>query len=170
MSWILIEECFGAVFLVSSVWSFNRELAKCSSWRSCCRDETWQEGKAARSLGPFYLILPPNGWSGPGTEIIIQSRLMKCDLPLPCDRACICRCVCVDWDPRGPTLHHEDDIRVKGRIEEVDKRLGSKLSCPRTRRVPGALCTHTHTHTHTRMHTHTKCRNERKPKETNRGS
>lgn len=43
----------------------------------------------------------------------------------------------------GPTLHHEDDIRVQRRIEEIYKSLGPELSCPGTRRVSGALSTHT---------------------------
>lgn len=44
-----------------------------------------------------------------------------------------------DSDPR-PTLHHEDDIRIKGRVEEVDQRLGAQLGCTGARSVSGALC------------------------------
>lgn len=41
----------------------------------------------------------------------------------------------------GPTLHHEDDIRIEGRIEEVDQCLGAQLCRTCTRSVSGALCT-----------------------------
>lgn len=46
-------------------------------------------------------------------------------------------------------LHHEDDIRVERRVEEVDQRLRTKLGGPSVRRIPGALHTHTQTHTGT---------------------
>lgn len=38
-------------------------------------------------------------------------------------------------------MHHEDDIRIEGRIEEVDQSLGAQLSRTGARRVPGALRT-----------------------------
>lgn len=41
----------------------------------------------------------------------------------------------------GPTLHHEDDIRVEGRIEKVDQSLGAQLRRTCTRSVSGALHT-----------------------------
>lgn len=41
----------------------------------------------------------------------------------------------------GPTLHHEDDIRIEGRIEEVDQSLGAQLSCTGAGSVSGALHT-----------------------------
>lgn len=41
----------------------------------------------------------------------------------------------------GPTLHHEDDIGIEGRIEEVDQSLRSQLGRTCTRCVSGALRT-----------------------------
>lgn len=45
-------------------------------------------------------------------------------------------CVYNHW---ALTLHHEDDIRVERRVEEVHKSLGSELSCTGTGGVPKAL-------------------------------
>lgn len=47
---------------------------------------------------------------------------------------------------RWRTLHHEDDIRVQRRVEEVNKGLGSELGSPGARSVSASLNTHTRTH------------------------
>lgn len=48
---------------------------------------------------------------------------------------------------RRPTLHHEDDIRVQRRVEEVNKSLGSELGRPGARSFSASLDTHPHTQT-----------------------
>ena len=56
-------------------------------------------------------------------------------------------------------LHHEDDVRVERRVEEVDQRLGAELSCTCIGGVPGALLKNIHLHTHnTSRHMYTQMR------------
>lgn len=134
-----LRRSFRALLLHFSIWSFNSKLAKCSSRRSFWWDETWQERKAARSSDRFILFSIQMDDQAPDWDHNSITAI-KCDLPLLCDDAFILRCVFVTiTHQHGPTLHHENDIRVKWRIEEVHESLRAELSCPGAWRVPVAL-------------------------------